>query len=336
LNILATDHQHQTEHSVENLYFMMWLRAYTVEHAELDQSDPSMVAQLSHSVSSATRTYVQPDAPYEINLNDQNRTHLLALPAWPPPPPSVYDAAQKEVKWLLEDSLRRWEQKAKSNAGWRRLAFSTYAGLANACVTVIAMVLGRVYMHGSSGRILAACLTPWLWFAIVGVVCGLKGVRSPSFANTGFSGFRQVCVLCFCVRGSVRQVSSFELSMPRMSLAAHLITTSLPTRSATTLQSPESPISRSDKSGINVSDKLEPNDPFSPHIARVSEFIIPTTANLHNRPAAKPKVNTVGFWAPMVEVENPVIIRAYWETVVKGLLWSLLPAIPIGVIAAAA
>ncbi|KAF8513456.1 hypothetical protein JB92DRAFT_2923357 [Gautieria morchelliformis] len=298
----------------------MWLRAYTDEHAELDHSDPTMAAQLSHSVISATRTYVQPDAPYELNLTDQNRTHLLALPVSPPPPPSVYDAAQKEVKWLLEDSLRRWEQNAKSNAGWRRLAFSTYVGLANACITVTAMVLARVYMHGLSGRILAACLTPWLWFAIVGVVCGLKGM----------------CVLCYSVGGSVRQVSSFELSLPRMSLSAHLTATSMPTRSVTTLEPPESPTSpRSDKTGISMSDKLEPHDPFSPHSARGSEFIIPPTANLHNRPAAKPKVKIVEFWAPMVEVEDPVIIRAYWETVVKGFLWSLLSAIPIGVIAAA-
>lgn len=154
----------------------MWLRAYVQEHADLDPSDEAKVTRLSDSVISATRTYVAPDAPYELNLDDLNRSGLLAVPASPPPPPSVYDAAQKEVQWLMEDSLRRWEKHAKSNAGWRRLAFSIYVGLANACVTVMAMVVARIYMHGSSGRILAACLTPWLWFGTIGVVCGLKGV----------------------------------------------------------------------------------------------------------------------------------------------------------------
>jgi hypothetical protein len=136
-----------------------------------------MVTRLSDSVISATRTYVEPDAPYEINLNDASRSGLLAMPASPPPHP-VYDAAQKEVQWLMEDSLRRWEKNAQSNAGWRRLAFYTYVGLANTCITVMVMILARIYMHGPSGRVLAACLTPWLWFAIVGVMCGLKRVGS--------------------------------------------------------------------------------------------------------------------------------------------------------------
>jgi hypothetical protein len=51
-------------------------------------------------------------------------------------------------------------------------------GLANVCITVMVMVLARIYMHGPSGRVLAACLMPWLWFAIVGVMCGLKRVGS--------------------------------------------------------------------------------------------------------------------------------------------------------------
>lgn len=310
----------------------MWLRAYTDEHARLDQSDQSTVARLSHSVISATRTYLKPDAPYEINLDDQSRSGLLALPALPPPLPVVYDAARKEVQWLLEDSLRRWEKHAKSNAGWRRLAFSTYVGLANACITVVAMITARIYMHGSSGRILAACLTPWLWFATVGIICGLKGVRSPRISGrTRLQFLEQVCLLCFTVGGNVRQVSSFELSLPRASRNIHSASASVPHGSAMTLEiTPQS----DDKTDVHIPDKAEyPDDPFSPHSAR-EEFTIKPAANLHNRSTTK--VNIVKFWAPMVEVEDPLIIRAYWETVVKGFLWSLIPSIPIGVVAAAA
>ena len=126
-----------------------------------------------------TRTYIEPGALYEINLTDQIRTELLALPTSPPPPPGAYDAAHNEIWWLLEESLARWKKCAMPNAGWRHLAFSTYVGLFNAIITIVAMIIARVYMRGKSGRIVAGCLTPWLWFGIVGVICGLKGVRPP-------------------------------------------------------------------------------------------------------------------------------------------------------------
>jgi hypothetical protein len=118
LKWFLADCLHEMEHSVENLYFMMWLCAYADKHANVDHSNQTMVTQLSDSVISATRTYVEPDAPYEINLNDASRSVLRCLPHLPPKL-SVYDAAQKEVQWLMEDSLRRWEKKGQRNAGWR-------------------------------------------------------------------------------------------------------------------------------------------------------------------------------------------------------------------------
>lgn len=106
----------------------------------------------------------------------------------------------------------------------------------------------------------------------------------------------------------------------------------MPTRSITSLESPTSP--HSDKSRVNGSDNVEPNnDPFSPHRARAPELLIKPSGD--NSATADRKANIVKFWAPMVEVEDPLIIRAYWETVMKGFLWSLPPAIAIGVIAAA-
>lgn len=163
---------------------MLWLQAYTAEYAGLAQADSAVAARVSDSVATAARTYIEPGAPYEINLTDGTRSELLALPASPPPPPSAYEAARKEVQWFLEDSLARWEKRVMPNAGWRRLAFSTYVGLFNALLTVAAMVIARLYIRGRTGRIVAACLTPWLWCGIVGVVCGLKGVRVHRAAET--------------------------------------------------------------------------------------------------------------------------------------------------------
>ena len=77
-----------------------------------------------------------------------------------------------------------------------------------------------------------------------------------------------------------------------------------------------------------MSDK---HDPFSPHGARGPEYVIKDTAGA----SAESKARVVKFWAPMVQVEDPLVVRAHWETVIKGCLWSLLVAIPIGAVTAA-
>jgi len=262
----------------------------------------------------STPRTLEPGAPYEVNLTDRNRSELLQLTAASTPPPSVYEAARKEIQWILEDSLTRWEKRALSNAGWRRLAFSTYVGLFNACLTVVAMVIARLYVRGNSGRIIAACLTPWLWFAIVGVICGLKGV----------------CFLCYSAGGTVRQVSSFELALPQTS-TARAFGTSTHSASLASLARPASTYN----GDRNPYKKTDPDDPFSPHSARGSEVVVRPVPNMRNRRTEASKEKIVKLWAPMVAVEDPLVVRAHWESVISGCFWSLLLAVPMGVIAAA-
>ncbi|KAF8576127.1 hypothetical protein K439DRAFT_685322 [Ramaria rubella] len=310
-----------TEYSVENLYFTLWLQAYTAEYAALEQN-PTMAEYLSGSMSSARKTYIQLDAPYELNLTAQNRSEILSLPATPPPPPSAYEDVQREVYMSLMDSLQRWEKKVKSNAGWRRLAFSTCVGLGNACITVGGIILGRIYMRPIPGRILAACIMPWLWFCVVGVMCGLKGI----------------CIICYTIGGSVRQVSSFELSLPRVPPSTRSLLLAHPsaTSNASSFEAPTS-VHNDDADRGNGDGREYHRDynVFPLHSARVPEFNPATDLKIPKGKAELSKAKIVQFLAPMVAIEDALVLRAYWETVVNGFLWSLLIAVVICAIVAA-
>lgn len=77
-------------------------------------------------------------------------------------------------------------------------------------------------------------------------------------------------------------------------------------------------------------------DQFSPHSARDAEVVVKPIPSLRSHHASVSKAMIVKLWAPMVEVEDPLVVRAHWEAVVKGFAWSFLFAVPAGVIAAAA
>ncbi|KAJ6508884.1 hypothetical protein C8R45DRAFT_969165 [Mycena sanguinolenta] len=201
------------EDSVENLYFILWLKEYTVKYKqwvaratyERDNAreyrmdwplQPS--AQLTMFYLRAKQTFFTPNAAYELNLPSAMFAPFHASNGSPHPDPGTFTEVALQTRKMLDESLTRFVAAQFSNVGNQRVMCGIIAGTLF-CLLAALTPLAHNFVHGQS-RWLRLAAFPGLWIGLIVLLASLNGV----------------CVGVY-IFGDLRQLRKFELSRPAIS-----------------------------------------------------------------------------------------------------------------------
>ncbi|KAG8865390.1 hypothetical protein FRB96_000280 [Tulasnella sp. 330] len=139
-----------TEHTVENLYFVVWVRDYTHAYeaylsmsAEPPEDQGVAVGKLTLLFARALATFF--DTPSNLALN---LPHALVMPIRDVagqsslPPPEVLQQAHEYVREMLKESLKRFVKTCHGNSDTNRAWFAYMNGWVTAIVVVGITILG--------------------------------------------------------------------------------------------------------------------------------------------------------------------------------------------------
>ncbi|KAL5501670.1 hypothetical protein ACEPAH_8930 [Sanghuangporus vaninii] len=215
------------EQSVENLYFILWLREYTAKydrwiakvrareaknrshlqhhHHGRGGSHPPAAYRVAWSVttpyspalalffSCARETFLVPGAPYELSLPPALLDALAVVSGHPDP--AVLAPARAHVEEALRGSLARCVRAAYSNVGTYRAACGIAAGIFFLLVGTIPPL--AVNFTRSQNRWERLVILPGLWFGLTIFIASLRGI----------------CMMIY-IFGDFRQLRKFELVRP--------------------------------------------------------------------------------------------------------------------------
>lgn len=229
------------EQAPENLYFILWLKEYTIRYQawaqrakaaftndtlrvgnvpssprRLLRNPPPPDPSLTLFYSRAKQTFFTPFADYELNIPSDilGPFHSSASQSRPPgspapwhsqsahPDPAVFTEVAIEARFMLNESLQRFVQAASTNVGSRRAA----CGIAGGCF--FTTVTGVLPLVMTTGR----------WNAGPhGRLIRLAAAPGLWFGLTILIASLQGICLMIYVFGDLRQLRKFELARPAIS-----------------------------------------------------------------------------------------------------------------------
>ncbi|KAJ7134551.1 hypothetical protein C8R44DRAFT_770786 [Mycena epipterygia] len=201
------------EDSVENLYFILWLKEYTLKHKQWvarsafernNAGDYRMdwplhsSSQLAMFYARAKNTFFTPNAAYELNLPSVAFAPFHASNGSPHPDPIIFTEIAIETRKMLDESLSRFVTAQFSNVGNQRVLCGIIAGVLFCLIGALTPIAYN-FAHGDS-RWLRLTSFPGLWFGLTVLLASLNGV----------------CIGVY-IFGDLRQLRKFELSRPAIS-----------------------------------------------------------------------------------------------------------------------
>ncbi|KAK7048298.1 hypothetical protein R3P38DRAFT_2868528 [Favolaschia claudopus] len=200
------------EDAVENLYFILWLKEYTIRYREWvaqatyerDNAreyrdwplQPSV--QLAMFYSRAKQTFFTPNAAYELNLPSVAFAPFHASNNSPHPDPVTFTEVAILTRKMLDESLNRFVTAQFFNVGNQRVMCGIVAG------TIFCLLgfLTPICFNLAEGRSrwLRLLAFPGFWIGMTVLLASLNGI----------------CVGVY-VFGDLRQLRSYELSRPAIS-----------------------------------------------------------------------------------------------------------------------
>ncbi|KAK0449183.1 hypothetical protein EV421DRAFT_1395875 [Armillaria borealis] len=197
----------------ENLYFILWLREYTVKYRQWEVASrlrrsetPAYLgvwprhnsSQLAMFYARAKQTFLTPNANHELNLPSDVLAPFHTSNGSPHPDPAIFNQVAVEVQKMLKESLERFVAAQYNNVGNSRVLCGLIAGIFCCLVgAVFPMVYNIVKGHSRWLRLTAL---PGLWLGLALLLTSLNGV-----------------CLAIYVFGDLRQLKRFELSRPPIS-----------------------------------------------------------------------------------------------------------------------
>ncbi|KAG7443069.1 uncharacterized protein BT62DRAFT_982231 [Guyanagaster necrorhizus] len=197
----------------ENLYFILWLKEYTVKYRQWEAASrlrrsetPAYLgvwprhnsSQLTMFYARAKQTFLTPNANHELNLPSDVLAPFHTSNGSPHPDPAVFNQVAVQVQKMLKESLERFVTAQFNNVGNSRVLCGLIAGIFCCLVgAVFPMVYNIVKGHSRWLRLTAL---PGLWLGLALLLTSLNGV-----------------CLAIYVFGDLRQLRRFELSRPPIS-----------------------------------------------------------------------------------------------------------------------
>ncbi|KAI6121030.1 hypothetical protein EV401DRAFT_1379172 [Pisolithus croceorrhizus] len=229
------------EQAPENLYFLLWLREYTIRYQawaqrakatfandtlrvgnvpssprRLLRNPPPPDPSLTLFYSRAKQTFFTPFADYELNIPSDilGPFHSSASQSRPPgspapwhsqsahPDPAVFTEVAIEARFMLNESLQRFVHAASTNVGSRRAACGIAGG------TFFTLVTGVLPLVMTTGRWNAGPHSRFIRLAALpGLWFGLTIL---------IASLQGICLMIY-VFGDLRQLRRFELARPMIS-----------------------------------------------------------------------------------------------------------------------
>ncbi|KAJ6613326.1 hypothetical protein B0H10DRAFT_245502 [Mycena sp. CBHHK59/15] len=201
------------ENSEENLYFVLWLKEYTLKYKQwaarstLERNNAGdyrmdwplhSSSQLAMFYARAKQTFFTPNAAYELNLPSVVFAPVHASNGSPHPDPAIFTKIAIETRKMLDESLSRFVTAQFSNVGNQRVLCGMIAGVVFCLVGALTPTAYN-FAHGHS-RWLRLVSFPGLWLGLTILLASLNGV----------------CVGVY-IFGDLRQLRKFELSRPAIS-----------------------------------------------------------------------------------------------------------------------
>jgi len=335
------------ERSHENLYFMLWFRAYEKQYQFWSHSPtyPQQSPTLAHFYSRAKQTFLVPSAPLELNISSSTRKVFLTANHSPHPPPSALAEIKTQVESMLKESLKTFIRSNGGNAGRKRGLFAICVGLTVMCVGLAPILLSA--LDGRSRWLRFAAL-PCFWFGATTLIGGLHGI----------------CIVIFLF-GDARQLTEYELAFPKMSPytssckkiphissnrippAEHIEISPKPTKASDPSQHPypsETSHAKSlpkmqvspahaasekylPRSWQDTSRPPSPSSPVTPyHLTPPSSMF--DFNHLPFTPSPEKKFSgSTPTWAPLTKVIDAISIRTQWETMMRSAALAFLVAL---------
>ncbi|KAJ4482166.1 hypothetical protein J3R30DRAFT_3699494 [Lentinula aciculospora] len=196
------------ELSPENLYFILWLREYTVRHRRAkhlrDEARqyglewPIYSSQLAMFYARAKQTFFTPNSHYELNLPSDMLAPFHVSNSSPHPDPAVFDQVAIETRKMLKESLQRFVSAQFNNVGNNRVICGLIGGTVFCLVGALLPIIYNFALGQSRWSRLSAL--PGLWLGLSVLFASLHGV----------------CLGVY-IFGDLRQLRKFELSRPPIS-----------------------------------------------------------------------------------------------------------------------
>ncbi|KAJ7644077.1 hypothetical protein FB45DRAFT_736145 [Roridomyces roridus] len=303
------------EDSVENLYFILWLKEYTLKYKHWLRTasaigdyrmdwPPTSSAQLAMFYARGKSTFCSPNAPYELNLPSATFEPLhSASTNSSHPDPLIFTQIAVETRKMLDESLSRFVTAQCSNVGNKRALCGIIAGTT---FSLIGALIPLAYnLATGHSRWLRLSAFPGLWLGLTILLASFNGI----------------CVGVW-VFGDLRQLRKFELSRPviskpisRRPTISYSITAppAVPPRLTIIPPSPahiRSPSSSSSHSGSHSSCSISPayydadpvdgpaTSPATPDTLATFTYPTKSTFNETGESGADPFVATASFIHP--------------------------------------
>ncbi|KAJ3788345.1 hypothetical protein GGU10DRAFT_432440 [Lentinula aff. detonsa] len=196
------------ELSPENLYFILWLREYTIRHRRSkhlrDEARqyglewPNYSSQLAMFYARAKQTFFTPNSHYELNVPSDMLAPFHMSHSSPHPDPAVFDQIAIEAQKMLKDSLQRFVSAQFNNVGNNRVICGLIGGTVFCLIGALLPIIYNFAMGQSRWSRLSAL--PGLWLGLSVLFASLHGV----------------CLGVY-IFGDLRQLRKFELSRPPIS-----------------------------------------------------------------------------------------------------------------------
>ncbi|KAG0142328.1 hypothetical protein CROQUDRAFT_662703 [Cronartium quercuum f. sp. fusiforme G11] len=228
--------------------------------------------------------------------------------------PSIFGSVEKEVKNMLEESMRRWLVISSGNADRLRVWFAILLGV----TCVLAAIAGSILLTClTNSHSLRLATTPLFWLGITTFVCGLH----------------RTCPVIF-IFGSLRQIHPWEAVRP-ISIAS--------------LENGASPITLikpskyPSRDGTHETLKDQSSDPKNLLSAWDANFPTHSSSTFHptlsfSEPTHFPKpifphlqafrssrnTKSTPIFGPVTRVISPIIVRAQRSHILTGIVWACI------------
>ncbi|KAJ3763673.1 hypothetical protein EV360DRAFT_91691 [Lentinula raphanica] len=196
------------ELSPENLYFILWLREYTIryrhskhlrdEARQYGLEWPTHSSQLAMFYARAKQTFFTPNSHYELNVPSDMLAPFHSTHSSPHPDPAVFNRVAIEAQKMLKESLQRFVSAQFNNVGNNRVICGLIGGTVFCLVGALLPIIYNFTTGQSRWSRLSAL--PGLWLGLSVLFASLHGV----------------CLGVY-IFGDLRQLRKFELSRPPIS-----------------------------------------------------------------------------------------------------------------------
>ncbi|KAG6841979.1 hypothetical protein C0991_004470 [Blastosporella zonata] len=212
------------ENCPENLYFILWLKEYTVKYHQWaaatkarkqtvgylqDQTPAPSASHLSVFYARAKQTFFMPNSIYELDIPSDILAPFHTTDLCYHPDPFVFHQVSQEVNKMLEQCLSRFLAAQLTNVGNNRVLCGIIAGV----IILLAGAIPPVVVNFTRGQPRWERVTafPGMWIGLSVLVAAINGI----------------CLGVY-IFGDLRQLRKFELERPPISKPKALGKATLP------------------------------------------------------------------------------------------------------------